>query len=243
MAGPSWIAGAFAAVMILTAGFSASRLAVSRLRGTAADADADGMHAVMGAAMAGMLVPPLNVLPGTAWMVVFGTGAAWFGVCAVRARSPRRFSWQCRFPVPHLIECVAMLFMLLSVRAAQPATGEAMPGMGASAAFPALPVVAVVLALFMLGYLMWATDQLASLARARATAPDQARATRPRALVTVAAGGASGSMAIGSADPPDATGMPRPGRTSLQTLLAPELATMGKIVMTVTMGYMLILML
>jgi hypothetical protein len=62
-------------------------------------------------------------------------------------------------------------------------------------------------------------------------------------LLTVAAGGAAGSMAIGSADPPDATGMPRPGRTSLQTLLAPELATMGKIAMTVTMGYMLILML
>ncbi len=52
MAGPSWLAGAFAAVMILTAAYSASRLAMSRLRGLAAESDADGLHAVMGAAMA-----------------------------------------------------------------------------------------------------------------------------------------------------------------------------------------------
>jgi hypothetical protein len=53
MAGPSWLAGTFAAIMILTAAYSASRLAVSRLRGRATEFDVDGLHAVMGAAMAG----------------------------------------------------------------------------------------------------------------------------------------------------------------------------------------------
>ena len=72
--------------MILTAAYSASRLAVSRLRGRATEFDADALHAVMGAAMAGMLVPRLNVLPDSAWVAVFGIGAAWFGWHAVRTR-------------------------------------------------------------------------------------------------------------------------------------------------------------
>jgi hypothetical protein len=57
MPGPPWLAGAFAAVMILVAGYSASRLVASRLRGLATETDVDGLHAVMGTAMAGMLLP------------------------------------------------------------------------------------------------------------------------------------------------------------------------------------------
>ena len=51
MAGPTWLAGTFAAVMIATAAYSASRLAVSRRRGQATEFDADTLHTVMGAAM------------------------------------------------------------------------------------------------------------------------------------------------------------------------------------------------
>jgi mannose-6-phosphate isomerase-like protein (cupin superfamily) len=61
-------------VMILTADYSASRLAVSRLHGVAAEADTDRLHALIGTATAGMLVPQLDLLPGTTWMVVFGAG-------------------------------------------------------------------------------------------------------------------------------------------------------------------------
>ena len=174
MAGPSWLAGIFAAVMILTAAYSASRLAVSRRRGQATEFDADALHAVMGAAMAGMLVPRFSVLPDGVWVAVFGAGAGWFGWHALRAAglgisggSP------CRFPVPHLIECVAMLYMLLPVRGPHPARGAApvgMAGMGPSAAPAGFPVLAVVLALFMLGYIVWTTDRLTALARAKATA-------------------------------------------------------------------------
>jgi hypothetical protein len=168
MAGPSWLAHAFAAVMILTACYSASRLVLSRLHEPATEADADVLHVVMGTAMAGMLVPQLALLPATTWMVVFGTGAAWFGGCALRSRSQSRSSWPCRYPVPHLIECVAMLYMLMAVRETRPGAGMAMPGMGTSPSTPAgFPALSVVLALFMLGYIMWTTDQLASLARAK----------------------------------------------------------------------------
>jgi Domain of unknown function (DUF5134) len=242
VAGPSWLTGAFAGVMILAACYSASRLAVSRLRGLATEADADGLHAVMGTAMAGMLVPQLVLLPPVAWMVVFGTGAAWFGGCALRSRSRSWSSWQCRYPVPHLIECVAMLYMLLAVRETRPGAGMAMPGMGTSPSTSAgFPALAVVLALFMLGYIMWATDELASLARANTSVQGQPGATQHRALVTVPAGGQAAATA-GAADTSDAAEMPRPIPAS-QALLAPGLAAFGKIAMGITMGYMLILML
>ena len=128
MAGPSWLAGAFAAVVILAGAYSASRLAISLRRGRATESDADALHAVMGAAMAGMLVPRLSVLPDGVWAVIFGIAAAWFGVRAVRARGFAAAGPPFRLPVPHLIECVAMLYMLLvhGRRAAM-----AMPGMGA----------------------------------------------------------------------------------------------------------------
>src|SRR5215469_14143005 len=99
MAGPSWLAGIFAAVMIVTGAYSASRLAASRRRGQATEFDADALHAVMGAAMAGMLVPRFTVLPDGVWVAVFSLGAVWFGWHALRASglgisggSP------CRFP-------------------------------------------------------------------------------------------------------------------------------------------------
>jgi hypothetical protein len=243
VAGPSWLTGVFAAVMILTACYSASRLVVSRLRESATEADADGLHVVMGTAMAGMLVPQLALLPRTTWMVVFGAGAAWFGACALRSRNQSRFSWQCRYPVPHLIECIAMVYMLLAVREAQQGTAMAMPGMGTSRSTPAgFPALAVVLALFMLGYIMWTTDQLASLARAKTSVQGQAGAMQHRALVTVPAGGQAAATA-GAAGTSDAALMPRPVPAASQALLAPGLAAFGKIAMGIAMGYMLILML
>jgi hypothetical protein len=229
--------------MILTACYSASRLAVSPLRGLTTEADADGLHAVMGTAMAGMLVPQLDLLPAATWMVAFGTGAAWFGARALRSRNQSRFSWQCRYPVPHLIECIAMLYMLLAVREARPGAGMAMPGMGTSPSTPAgFPALAVVLALFMLGYIMWTTDQLASLARARTTTPRQAGPLQHQALVTVASGSRAASM-IRTTDTPDTAAMPQQDAAASQALLAPGLAAFGKIAMGITMGYMLILML
>jgi hypothetical protein len=169
MAGPDWLAGVFAAVVILAGAYCASRLAASLLRRRATEFDADALHAVMGVAMAGMLAPRLRVLPDGVWVAVFGLGAAWFGWRAVRARGRGPGSLG-RFPVPHLIECVAMLYMLLPVdgpRAAPGTVGVALAGMGGSAG-PAgsFPALAVVLALFMLGSIVWTTDQLTGLMRA-----------------------------------------------------------------------------
>jgi hypothetical protein len=117
-----------------------------------------------------------------------------------------------------------------------------MPGMSTSPGGPAgFPALAVVLALFMLGYITWTTDQLASLARTRTTqAP--AAATQQRALVTAPAGGRAATTP-GAPEAQAGAGMPRRGPPASQALLAPGLAAFGKIAMGVTMGYMLILML
>jgi Domain of unknown function (DUF5134) len=198
MAAPTWLASTLAGVMIMIAVYSAGRLAASRLRARPTELDADGLHVLMGAAMAGMLAPRLRLLPGIAWLAVFGLAAAWFGWQALRSRGPRSpGALRCRYPVPHLAECAAMIYMLLPAHGAAPASGMAMPGMGLSAGpqrgFPAL---AVVLTLFILGSAVWTTERLTSRARPGASTP----------------------------------------------ALAPRLGAFTKIAMSITMGYMLFLM-
>ena len=242
MAGPSWLAVTFAAVVIVAGAYSASRLAISRLRGWATESDADALHAVMGAAMAGMLVPRLSVLPDGMWLVVFGIAAAWFGWRALRARGFAAAGSPFRLPVPHLIECVAMLYMLLPVNGLRPAhggTGMAMGGMGTSArqagGFPAL---AVILALFMLGYIVWTTDRLTTLVRARTIAVDRGRNPGQRSSVATLAAAPMGD-AGGAVSAP--TGARARQRNQAGTpVLAPKLAACGTLAMGITMGYMLI---
>ena len=119
----------------------------------------------------------------------------------------------------------------------------AMPGMGTPpSSTEGFPALAVVLALFMLGYVMWTTDQLASLARARTSTQATAGATQQRVLVTAPAGGHAATT-VGASQAQAAAGMPRPGAAASQARLAPGLAAFGKIAMGATMGYMLILML
>jgi hypothetical protein len=88
--GPPWPADVLAAAMILTAGYSASRLAISRALRAATEADTDGLHALMGTAMAGMFLPQLRLLPSSAWAVVLGMAAVWFAGSAVPAGGRRR---------------------------------------------------------------------------------------------------------------------------------------------------------
>jgi Domain of unknown function (DUF5134) len=234
MAAPSWLAGTFAAIMLLTAAYCAGRLAFSRLRGRATELDADALHGVMGVAMAGMLVPWLHAMPDSAWAAVFGIGAAWFGWHALRLRGPvSRGLSRCRYPVPHAVECVAMIYMLWPAHRSPPgAPAMAMPGMSASAAQQGFPALAVILALFMLGYIVWTTDRLTSRAARPKTVtagPDGAGDHRPP--VTTGPGISTNAAASWPHDP---AGKPA---------LAPRLAACTKIAMSLTMGYMLLLML
>jgi Domain of unknown function (DUF5134) len=108
MSGPAWLAGGFAALMIMVTACCAGRLAVSRVRGKDTELDTDGLHVLMGAAMAGMLAPRLSPVPGTIWRAVFAAAAAWFAWQAIRAGHGRRGGSRCAHPAPHAVECATM---------------------------------------------------------------------------------------------------------------------------------------
>lgn len=242
MSGPSWLAGILAVLMLATAAYCASRLVIARAHRRAAERDVDLVHTVMGVAMAGMLVNWLNPLPDRVWAVMFGAGAGWFGWQAWRGRragqAPAAVPGDGRPPhphhLPHLVMCGAMVYMLLAAQAGKPGPGAGM-AMGGPAAAGRFPLLALVLAVFMVGYVMWQADRLPAVARAGSTGTSVTRATSP-ALASAAAGGDWPAVraAVATLDPAPA---------SAPRSLSPRLAACCQIAMGVTMGYMLILML
>ena len=237
MSGPAWLADGLAVLMIAIAVYCAGRLAVSRLQGRDTEAATDGLHVLMGAAMAGMLEPRLTPIPGAAWRAVFAVAAAWFTWQAIRAS--RRPSARCAHPAAHAVECAAMVYMVLPVGSwpSGRGPGMTMPGMGQGTTV-GNPALTLLLALFMLGYVLWAIDRLAVLSRSAAAAtPRPAAAARsPLATVPVAA-------ATGILGPPAPGTTTDPRRPPGPNALAPRLAACYKIAMAITMGYMLITML
>lgn len=248
MAGPSWLPGILAAVMIATAIYCVSRLIISRASHRPAEHDVDLVLAVMGVAMAGMLVARLNLLPNGAWAVMFSGATAWFGWRTSRAyrsgRAETRATGDAHgHHVPHLVMCGAMVYMLLAVAAVK--SGSAAGRMSVGGAGAHFPLLALVLALFMFGYVMWQADRLPALARAgsgvaavlgltgTASGPALAQAAGPPAAPAQGAG----VRPIPVAGPGAAPARPGPGPMS------PRLAACCQIAMGITMGYMLIMML
>jgi hypothetical protein len=227
MAGPAWLTAGLASLMLLIAVSSASRLAIWRLRGRHTDPDIDALHVLMGVAMAGMLRPGLGSVPDPAWTGVFAAAAAWFTWRAVGARTRRRArGHNIAHRAPHAVECGAMIYMLLPGRTASHGQAMVMPGMSGPAA--ANPAVALVLALFMLGYILWTTDHLATMSRTRtAVTLNRLQAATPgqRTFTVLAPGQTTSSANLAAA------------------ALAPRLAAGHKIAMILAMGYMLISML
>ena len=213
MAGPAWLTGLLAAVMLTVAAYNATRLVAGPRRGRAAELDADGVHVVMGVAMAGMLTPALSFAPARLWQAVFTVSGLWFCYQYVRTRRGQALGpWRCPHPLPHLIECAAMVLMLALPAAVASTGATAATGMSGMSAVtgPAarFSPFTLLLALFMVGYVMWLGNNLTALA----PAPVAATATG----ATITAGTA---------------------------YLAPRCAACCKIAMGVTMGYMLVMML
>jgi hypothetical protein len=170
VSGPGWLTGLLAAAMLTVAAYNVTRLVAAPRWGRAAELDADGTHVVMGVAMAGMLAPGLSFAPPRLGQAFFVAAGTWFGYQYIRTRrgqdlGPRR----CPHPLPHLIECVAMVFMF-ALPATAAATATAGVGMGtaltgAAARFSPLTLL---LAVFMVGYVMWLANNLSALAPAPA---------------------------------------------------------------------------
>jgi hypothetical protein len=164
MGGPGWLTGIFVAIMVAVAVYCAGRLVVARQIRRLTEVDSDGVHVVMGVAMAGMLAPGLRILPSGIWEVVFAVGAGWFGWQFVQGRrgaSAGPSAWRCPHPLPHLVECAAMIYMFAAVA---PRVAPAAMGMSGSGA--RFSVLALALAVFMIGYVVWVGDGLTALAPA-----------------------------------------------------------------------------
>jgi hypothetical protein len=217
MGGPTWLTGIFAAASLAVAVYCAGRLAAARRWHRPTELDTDGAHVVMGVAMAGMLASGLRTLPSVIWEVVFAAGAAWFGYRMLQARRGAQPSpWRSSHPLPHLVECAAMVFMFL-ILPASAAVGAATSGMSMTmtATESRFSFLTLPLALFLFGYVVWLGDRVTLRA--------------PALAVATPAGSGSG---YGS-------GSPTPDRP----YLAPRCAAICKITMGITMGYMLVLML
>jgi hypothetical protein len=234
LSGPAWLTAGFAALMLLVAAYCSGRLAIWWLRGRGSELDADSVHVLMGVAMAGMLEPRLSTVPDTAWLGMFAAAATWFAAQAIRARirgAPGGLV--SAHPAPHAAESAVMLYMLLAARPADRYHGAAMASMsGARGSATSNPALAMVLALFTLGYVLWTTDQLAGSSRARTGARRTMAGDRSGMPACGVAASRRGSWQV--QNPPGPAGQPR---------LAPRLAACYKIAMGAGMSYMLVTML
>jgi hypothetical protein len=137
---------------------------------------------------------------------------AWFGWRAVRAYGDRQSGPRAvAHHGQHVLASGAMLYMFLALPAA--GAGGVASGAAMAAAGARIPTFALLLAVGLLGYVIWTTDRLTSLAPA---------------TVTAAVGG-PGPVSAGPASPAPAMSL--------------RLAAGCEIVMGVAMGYMLITML
>jgi len=220
MGGPAWLTAIFAAASLAVAVYCAGRLVVARRGHRPTELDTDGAHVIMGVAMAGMLVSGLRTLPSTIWEVVFAAAAVWFGYRMLQARRGAQSSpWRSSHPLPHLVECAAMVFMFLILPAAAGAATSSV-SMTMTATESRFSFLTLPLAVYLFGYVVWLGD------RVTLHAPALALATAPA-----------------SAGPRSGYGSGSPSPEPAHPYLAPRCAAICKITMGITMGYMLILML
>lgn len=220
MGGPAWLTAIFAAASLAVAVYCAGRLVVARRGHRPTELDTDGAHVIMGVAMAGMLVSGLRTLPSAIWEVVFAAAAVWFGYRMLQARRGAQSSpWRSSHPLPHLVECAAMVFMFLILPAAAGAATSSM-SVTMTATESRFSFLTLPLAVYLFGYVVWLGD------RVTLHAPALALATAPA-----------------SAGPRPGYGSGSPSPEAAHPYLAPRCAAICKITMGITMGYMLILML
>ena len=212
MGSPAWLTAIFAAASLAVAVYCAGRLAAARRWRRPTELDTDGAHVVMGVAMAGMLVSGLRTLPSAIWEVVFAAGAAWFGYRMLQARRGAQPSpWRSSHPLPHLVECAAMVFMFLILPAsvAVKAASGGIGGMAMTAAESRFSFLTLPLALFLFGYVVWLGDRVTLHAPALTLA-----------LATPPAGSAP-AAAIPAQPPPSPTSPPAAPRSARSPWASP----------------------
>jgi hypothetical protein len=226
MAGPEWLSDSAAVLMVVTSVYCAARLVVSRGRDGARQRDVDALHVVMGVVMAGMLVGWLSFGWNGLWKDLFGLSAAWFGwrslSALIRSRTDRGSIFH---PVGHVVTSGAMCAMFVAAPAANAgaSTMSASAGMGG----------------------MGGMGGMAGMA-GMVTGSDGAR-WWPAVAVLLAiilfgfANWYLRALILAGARPSGAEAGPT-GSLPPPITLSPRLALWCEIVMSLTMGYMLILL-
>jgi hypothetical protein len=260
---PAWILDIFAALMLVVAAVSAARLVAARpWRHGSLFTDTDVAHLLMAIAMAGMLASSLTTLPDTAWEVIFALMTAWFAVrVIVDARASGARALAGGHCAPHLVHSAAMLYMFAAIAVPAASASAGMSGMGGGSAAQTLryPTLAFVFALILVGYGIWDLDQLSG--RRYSTTPARVPlTTRPAAAVPALAGAHTVTAAFAAPQPggppPDTairTGFaaadhavpPQDPAARLVTgrlLLSPATTVGCRVVMGVTMAFMLFIM-
>jgi len=263
--GQGWLSDLLAAVMIATTIYCVSRVVTTRVQRRPGEHDVDVVHALMGVAMAGMLVASLKTLPADAWAAVFAASAGWYAwqiahsYRASGAGSGQRAAIAAHrhHHLPHLAMCCAMVYMLLAAPAmlSSIAGGSDAVGMGGSPDGARFPFLALVLTLILVGFVVWDTDRVSRLPRL-ASARSRAVSARIERGLAAARAGALAAMSAGpDGQPPLAASYAGPaaaeassasdglgsGRANLP--VAPRLALCCQIAMGAAMAYMLVLML
>jgi hypothetical protein len=204
MMSPTAVLDLFAALMLVTAAVSGTRLAAARLpasrqlagwrseivpagprsrpRGTVG-ADHDVAHLLMGVAMAGMLASGLTTLaPGT-WEPIFGALTGWFAWRSARdVRAAGIRSLASGHNAVHLLQCAAMVYLFAAVTTAG---SSPMTGMGVAPQSLEFPAVALALASALAAYAAGDIGRLSVRRDRRAVAPPAAAAAASRIAMGV----------------------------------------------------------
>ena len=177
MSTPAWILEIFAAVTLLVAEVSAGQLVIARAwtRRGGTDADIAVSHLLAGIAMAGILVPGLSTLPNAVWEVVFAVMTVWFVWCLWRESQGRGAAavadGRC---APHLVHSAAMLYVFAALAGPSVAgSGMSMSGTGgmsgmaggSSGGMPTLhaPTLALIFALLLIAFTVHDLDRPAEV--------------------------------------------------------------------------------
>jgi hypothetical protein len=176
MSAPAWLPPLLAALMLAVAGFLLWRLIVAAAFDYATDPVADLFHIAAAQAVAGMLVSWMRTLPPAAWAALFAVAAAWFAVCALRARRVGDTGSSQR-AATNLMVAAVLVYMPLAGVAPSAIRGSSagmysmagMPGMSRDTTIH-LPALGLLLAAGALGYVVLLIERLST-----ATPADAAR--------------------------------------------------------------------
>jgi hypothetical protein len=223
---PVWLPEGFAVIMVAVAAVCVCRLVVARRLGRRNHADVSAAHALMGLAMAGMLVRPWNVVPADGWAVTFGLVALWFGTRSVQfvvrhgiAGTDEDHGHHVSHYLIHMVMAGAMVDMCWRAGG----SGGTRMAMGPSSGSAGDPGLTLLVVAVVLGSAVWQLDSMSRFARP----------TAPPALVLAGPGADGAATTAAEPAPPPVE----------QPFLAPRTEVGCHVLMCVTMGYMLILML